>query len=166
MISLAKFKICSIIFMSAMFCSCNSQTLSVAKENTENKLVHNTNDDDVSFEEMRRINFKIDLDEVSVLNEFDEILNLYQKLHNPKFSRAYPIPTLQEGESLIVLKPTLKKIKYGDIEIINIQNKNETIFIDYREIESWEYERDQVSNPILIIKISEKFKNIKLTSKP
>lgn len=148
-----------------LFCSCNSQTISTQHKDVDNNTVKIEKREGVEFEEMRRINFKIDIKEVSVLKDFDKILNFYQKLENPKYPKSYPIPSLQEGERLIVIKPALKKIKFGDIEIINIENKNETLFINYKEVENWEYKRDHVSDPIVIIKVSEKFNNIKLTSK-
>lgn len=165
MIFLNKFSFCSVFIMFFLFFSCSSQIISTQNKNIEKTNMKIEKNEGIEFEEMRRLNFKIDREEVSVLKEFNEILNFYQKLENPKYPKSYPIPSLQEEESLIIIKPTLKKMKFGDLEIIKMMINNETLVIQYKEIENWEYKRDQVSDPIVIIKVSEKFKNINLTLK-
>ena len=159
MLYLSKFSIYSIFSTIALLFSCNSlensKQNSIVIENTEIK----------NFEEMRRLNYNIDLKETTVLNSFQDILALYQKLEDTKYSKGFPIPSLEENETLIVLKPKLKIEKYGDLEIIEIQNKKENLLINYKEIPNSEYEKNRLSNPILIIKTPEKFKTIQLTLK-
>ena len=160
MISLGRFSIYSIIPILAWFCSCNSALITTHDMNS-----HISSNEGISFVEMRRLNKKIDLPEVSHLNDFTAILNLYKKLENSNYSKSYPIPGLDEGETLVVLKPRLTVERYGDVEITNIQKKGNMLSIEYKEIKNQEYESEKVSNPILIIKISEKFNTIKITPK-
>ena len=160
MISLGRFSIYSIIPILAWFCSCNSTQIIAQDMNTQI-----LNNEGVSFVEMRRLNKEIELPEVSQLNDFTAILNLYKKLENSNYSKSFPIPGLDEGETLIILKPKLTIEKYGDLEITNIQKRGEELSIEYKEIKNQEYEIEKASNPILIIKISEKFKTIIINNK-
>ena len=163
MIFLSKFSFCSTFTLLVLFCSCNSQKVVAQNKIMQNKIVEKEKTANVGFEEMRRLNFKINLKEITVLKEFQEILDLYQKFDDPKYGRGYPIPSLQDGESIIVIKPELKQKKFGDIEIESIKKTGNTLVINYKEVENWEYAQNKTSDPILIIKIQEKFKNIKLT---
>ena len=160
MISLGRFSIYSIIPILAWFCSCNSTQIIAQDMNTQI-----SNNEGVSFVEMRRLNKEIELPEVSHLNDFTAILNLYKKLENSNYSKSFPIPGLDEGETLIILKPKLTIEKYGDLEITNIQKRGDALSIEYKEIKNQEYEIEKASNPILIIKISEKFKTIIINKK-
>ncbi len=159
MFYLSKFSISCVFLMIALVFSCNSL------ENSNQSLNQSANTEILDFVEMRRLNYKIDLKETTFLNSFQDILTLYQRLEDTKYSKGFPIPSLEENETLIVLKPTLKKIKYGDIEIVDIQNKEENLIIKYKEILNVDYEKSKASNPILIIKTSEKFKTVQLTLK-
>ncbi|MFC6267629.1 hypothetical protein ACFQH0_04500 [Frigoriflavimonas asaccharolytica] len=148
-----------------MFFSCNSQRNIVVNENLKLN-AQNVNDlEKVNFEEIRRLNLNINLKEITVLNDFQETLNLYQRLENGKYARSFPITSLQSGEKLIVIKPLLSKEKYGDLEILSIENKEGILNINYKEIENQEYYQNKWSNPILIIKVAENYKKIKLNLK-
>lgn len=166
MIFLNKFSFYFKFIVLFLFSSCHSQIIAPENKNIENKIVKVEKGGGIEFEEVRRLNFNIELKEVSVLKSFQDILSLYRKFENPDYAKSYPLPGLQEDELIIVLKPPLTRIKYGDIEIKSISLREETLIINYKEIENWEYKRDLVSDPIVILKISERFNNIELKSQP
>lgn len=165
MIFLNKFSFISLFAIFTLFYGCNSQNSAVLIENSKNNKSQNDTNENIEFEEMRRVNANIGLKEITLFNNFQEILELYQQLENPKYSKSYPIPDLENDETLIVLKPELKNIKYGDFEITSIKKNGDSVFINYKEIENREYAQNKWTNPILIIKISDKFKTIQLISK-
>ncbi|MGK6341722.1 hypothetical protein ACMGDK_05745 [Chryseobacterium sp. DT-3] len=120
------------------------------------------NQDKVEFTEIRRLNLKTDLKEYTVITSTKGIKELYKKLNDSKYSRSAPIPVLEEGEYFLVLKPKLKKIKNGDIEIEKLETTGSTLKVFYKEVENQEYAEKKQSDPILILKIIGSPKNIKL----
>lgn len=119
----------------------------------------------VDFWEVRRVNRNILLKESAIITTFAETSELYSKLEDKRFSRSEPIPTLSDDEFFIVLKPELKKIQYGDFEIIRIEEENSAIKIYYKEIINNEYLLNKQSNPILILRLKGKVpESIKLIS--
>ncbi|MGC5745862.1 hypothetical protein [Chryseobacterium sp. NFX27] len=123
----------------------------------------NKNQDKVEFTEIRRLNLKTDLKEYTVITSTKGIKDLYMNLNDSKYSRSAPIPVLEEGEYFLVLKPTLRKIKNGDIEIEKLETNTSTLTVFYKEVESQEYKEKKQSDPILIVKITGSPKKIKLT---
>ncbi|WP_139419190.1 hypothetical protein [Chryseobacterium mulctrae] len=107
----------------------------------------------IDFSEVRRLNKDIDLKEFMILATFDQTLDLYGKLEDGKFSRSEPIPTLFDNEFFIVLKPLLKKLKYGDINVVRIEEKNSVLNVYYKEIKNDEYLSNKQKNPILILRL-------------
>jgi len=123
----------------------------------------NKNQDKVEFTEIRRLNLKTDLKEYTVITSTKGIKDLYMNLNDSKYSRSAPIPVLEEGEYFLVLKPKLRKIKNGDIEIEKLETNTSTLTVFYKEVESQEYKEKKQSDPILIVKITGSPKKIKLT---
>ena len=123
----------------------------------------NKNQDKVEFTEIRRLNLKTDLKEYTVITSTKGIKDLYMKLNDSKYSRSAPIPVLEEGEYFLVLKPKLKKIKNGDIEIEKLETNTSMLNVFYKEVENQEYADKKQSDPILIVKIMGSPKKIKLT---
>ncbi len=140
-----------VLVLSALFVSCTpSQNMS-------------ENGTPVEFTEERRLNHSIDLPETSIIHTIKELTELYGKLEDPSFPRSAPIPPFDsEKESILVLKPILKELKYGEIQIENIEKSNATLTVHYREVESWESAENNWSDPIIILKVSEKPSKIKL----
>lgn len=117
----------------------------------------------VDFTEERRLNYDLNLEEVTVINTSQELVELYGKLHDPEIPRSAPIPTFDENtESILVIKPILRNLTYGDIEIQSIEKSNSKLKINYREIESWEFAENKWNDPIVIVRVSEKPSEIKL----
>lgn len=125
--------------------------------NTENK-----NSQKVEFIEIRRLNSNINLEEYTVITSTKGIKELYMKLNEPRYSRSAPIPVLDEGEYFLVLKPGLKKINNGDIDVEKLETEGTYLNVFYKEVENQEYTEKKQSNPILIIKIKDSPKKIKL----
>ncbi|MDQ0065532.1 hypothetical protein [Chryseobacterium lathyri] len=123
----------------------------------------NKNQNKVEFTEIRRLNLKTDLKEYTVITSTKGIKDAYMKLNDSKYSRSAPIPVLEEGEYFLVLKPKLKKIKNGDIEIEKLEESTSTLNVFYKEVENQEYKEKKQSDPILIVKITGNPKKIKLT---
>ncbi|MDP9960964.1 hypothetical protein [Chryseobacterium lathyri] len=123
----------------------------------------NKNQNKVEFTEIRRLNLKTDLKEYTVITSTKGIKDVYMKLNDSKYSRSAPIPVLEEGEYFLVLKPKLKKIKNGDIEIEKLEASTSTLNVFYKEVENQEYKEKKQSDPILIVKITGSPKKIKLT---
>ncbi|AZA54171.1 hypothetical protein EG348_14805 [Chryseobacterium sp. G0201] len=117
--------------------------------------------ENIEFTEVRRLNHTVNLKEYTIINSTKGIKDLYGKLNDSKFSRSSPIPILEgENECFLVLKPKLKKIKYGDIQIEKIEAKGSILIINYRETESDEYAEKKQSNPIVILKVFNRPKTI------
>ncbi|UOU98083.1 hypothetical protein MUU74_16505 [Chryseobacterium daecheongense] len=124
----------------------------------------NQNLKSVEFIEVRRLNYAIDIKEYSIVNSTKDLKMLYQKLNDSRYSKSAPIPVLEKNEEIfVVLKPKLKKIKYGDIEVEKLATDGSTLFITYKEIENLEYAEKKQTNPIVILKVFNNLKRIKLT---
>lgn len=117
----------------------------------------------VEFVEIRRLNASSGLKESTVVKTTKEIKELYKKLNDSKYSRSAPIPVLEnESEFFLVLKPRMKTLKNGDIEVEKIESDGSTLWVTYKEVENDEYKENKQLNPILIIKILNKPQKIKL----
>lgn len=127
--------------------------------NQENKISQK-----VEFTEIRRLNSNHDLNEYTVITSTKGIKELYMKFNDSRYSRSAPIPVLDEGEYFLVLKPKLKKVQNGDLEIEKLETDGSTLTVFYKEIENQEYAEKKQSNPILILKIMDSPKKIKLTT--
>lgn len=125
----------------------------------------NKDQNKVEFTEIRRLNFDHNMKEYTVITSTKEIKDLYMELNDSKYSRSAPIPVLQEGEYFLVLKPKLKTLKNGDIDIVQMESNSSVLNIFYKEIENQEYSDKKLSSPILILKITDSPKKIKLTIK-
>ncbi|MCS3529467.1 hypothetical protein [Chryseobacterium sp. JUb7] len=117
----------------------------------------------IEFVEIRRLNASSGLKESTVVKTTKEIKELYKKLNDSKYSRSTPIPVLEnENEFFLVLKPRMKTLKNGDIEVEKIESDGSTLWVTYKEVENDEYKENKQLNPILIIKILNKPQKIKL----
>ncbi len=88
---------------------------------------------------------------------------IYRKLDDSEYSKSAPIPVLEnDTEFFLVVKPRIKKIKNNDIEIEKVESDGSVLWVAYREIQNDEYRKKRPSNPIVIIKILNKPKKIKL----
>ncbi|MGK6341720.1 hypothetical protein ACMGDK_05735 [Chryseobacterium sp. DT-3] len=130
--------------------------LSAAKNVVETESVMSKNNNEIKFSEVRRVNKNIPLKEYTILQSFEETVKLYSLMQDKRFSRSEPIPTLSENEFLLVLKPTLKTLQYGDIEIEKIEEDKSVLNVYYKEINNEEYLLNKEKNPILILKIEGK----------
>ncbi|QQV01437.1 MULTISPECIES: hypothetical protein [Chryseobacterium] len=137
----------------ATFVSCSN---AVAYNNVNNKPIVNYQQNKMEFSEVKRFNKDVVLPEVTLITTFKKTVEIYDKLSNKNFSRSEPIPTFEENEYLLVLKPKLSKILYGDIEVTEIESKNQDLIIKYREVKSEEYQSDKLKHPVLIIKLTGK----------
>lgn len=107
----------------------------------------------IDFSEVRRLNKDVDLKEFMILTTFDQTLNLYSKLEDKRFSRSAPIPTLFDDEFFILLQPQMKKLKYGDIDVVRIEENGSILNVYYKEITNDEYSLNKQKNPILILRL-------------
>lgn len=114
------------------------------------------NNTEIIFSEVRRLNKDIPLKEYTIVQSFEETMKLYRLMEDKRFSRSAPIPTLDENEFLLVLKPKLKTQPYGDIEIEKIEEVKSVLHVYYKEINNEEYQLNKEKNPILILKIEGK----------
>ena len=115
----------------------------------------------VEYIEERRLNKNVDSKDVFVLDNMDDITAFYTKLQNPGITRQAPIPALEEGESLLVIKPkTNATTPYTDIEVTSLTTKGTQLVVNYKEIENLEYTENKQSHPILILKIKNKPKSV------
>ncbi|WP_219969512.1 hypothetical protein [Chryseobacterium chendengshani] len=122
------------------------------KPESSRKMQGNT----ISFSEVRRANRSVNLGEYSIIKDFSETVKLYSQLDEKKFSRSEPVPTLSDDEYFLVLKPKLKKEKYGDVEVMKMELKNNILNIYYKEVTNSEYISNKQKNPILILRVSGK----------
>ncbi|MCP1299639.1 hypothetical protein NK356_10710 [Chryseobacterium sp. S0630] len=118
----------------------------------------------VEFIEIRRLNSNDDLNPYTIMTSSKEIKELYKKFNDSRYAKSAPIPVLDEGEYFLVLRPKLKKIPYGDVEIKKLEATGSTLNVFYKEVKSLEYEEKKQSNPVLILKILDNPKKIKLIS--
>lgn len=117
----------------------------------------------IEFTEERRLNHPLNLNETTIINSSQELIELYGKLEDKSIPRSAPIPSFDGNiESIIVIKPTLKKLKYGDIEIESVEQIKSKLRINYREVENWEFTENKWNNPIVIIRVTEKPSEIQL----
>ncbi|KMQ60013.1 hypothetical protein ACM46_17330 [Chryseobacterium angstadtii] len=130
--------------------------VSASKTGVKAESLTSENHNDVKFSEVRRLNRNIPLKEYTILRSFEETLKLYRLMEDKRFSRSAPIPTLAEGEFLIVLKPKLKIQPYGDIEIEKIEEDKSVLYVYYKEINNEEYISNKEKDPIVILKIEGK----------
>ncbi|SKB91928.1 hypothetical protein SAMN05660477_01851 [Soonwooa buanensis] len=115
----------------------------------------------VEYTEERRLNKDFDSKEIFALSTMDEVTNLYGKLQDPQFKRSAPIPIIEAGESLLVVKPKASSATdYSDIEIESIQKDEKNIIVKYKKIENWEYKEAKQTHPVLILKIESSPKNL------
>ncbi len=142
------------------FVSCSNF---VGYNNANNQLIVNHQQKAIEFSEIKRFNKDVSLPEITLVTTFEKVVEIYDQLSDKNFSRSEPVPTLEENEYLLVIKPKLNKIVYGDIEVAEIESKDQDLVVKYREIESEEYKSGKLKNPVLIIKLSGKTpENIKL----
>lgn len=117
----------------------------------------------IEFLEIRRLNSDINLKEFTVIRSTKEIKNLYSQLSSGNFSKSAPIPVLEsDKEFFLVLKPKIKNILYGDINVETLTTEGSVLNVNYKEIENWEYAERKQSNPIVIIKVFGRPGTIKL----
>lgn len=117
----------------------------------------------IEFSEIRRLNNNIELQETTIVNNVKEITDIYNLLNEPNIRSSAPIPIFDaEKETMIVLKPKLKDHKYADIEILSVEYKNPKLTVTYKEVENWEFTENQWSDPIVIIQVNTKPKEIEL----
>ncbi|WP_449387978.1 hypothetical protein [Chryseobacterium lineare] len=118
----------------------------------------------VEFIEIRKENYNCKLKPYTILKNTKEIKDFYKKINASTYSKSAPIPVIEgDNNFFLFLKPKLRKIKNGDIEVENIMSDGVTIYINYKEINN-EYVKKKETNPILILKILHKQpKSIKLT---
>lgn len=131
--------------------NCSSSVLGKSDIKT-NKLI-TIQDNSVGFSEERRFNKDVDLKEFVILTTFNQTLDIYSKLNDKKFSRSEPIPTLFDDEFFMLLKPRLKRFKYGDIDVVKIEKEKSVLNVYYNEIENEEYLLNKQKNPILILRL-------------
>lgn len=124
-----------------------------AKNNFNTRQATSMQDETVDFSEVRRLNRDVALKESVIITTFKETLDIYSKLDDKKFSRSEPIPTLSDDEFFILLKPKLKKLQYGDIEIVKIKSEKSALYIYYKEITNEEYLLNKLTNPIIIMRL-------------
>jgi hypothetical protein len=117
----------------------------------------------VDFTEVRRLNSTFKLKLSTIIKNTKEIKDLYKNLDDSRHSRSAPIPILKnDKEVFLVLKPKLKKARYGDIEIEKMESDGKILFVTYKEVDNQEYADKKQSNPIVILKVIDKPKGIKL----
>ncbi|MDH6253075.1 hypothetical protein M2347_002802 [Chryseobacterium sp. H1D6B] len=144
-----------VLFLLVFSCA-NSQNIGQARP--VNKPLN-----EVGFTEIRRLNKVADIKEAVIINSTKEIKELYTRLDNTAYSRSAPIPVLANDQGcFLILKPKLKNIKNGDIEVEKLESDGSTLIVNYKEVENWEYAEKKQSDPILILKILNKPNLIKL----
>ncbi|KFF20933.1 hypothetical protein [Chryseobacterium sp. JM1] len=130
--------------------------VSATKNSVKTESAMNSTNNELKFSEVRRLNKNIPLKTYTILQSFEETMKLYRLMEDKRFSRSAPIPTLEENEFLLVLKPKLKTQPYGDIEIEKIEEVKSVLNVYYKEINNEEYLLNKEKNPILILKIEGK----------
>lgn len=117
----------------------------------------------IEFEELWRTNKATSLPEISVVNTMAELTQLYSDLQDPRYPKSAPIPIFdQNTETILVLNPQLTSVKNGDIEIESIELSKDTFSVTYKEIENWEHKENNLSHPILLVKVNHKGNKAKL----
>src|SRR5690606_39197545 len=127
------------------------------------KLNNNNSTSSIEFTEERRLNFNSDLKEATIINSSQKLIALYGKMEKPNAPRSAPIPAFDEAtESILVIKPKLKDYQYADVEILSIDKLNSKLIVNYKEVENWEFTEYNWSDPIVILRVSEKPSEIQL----
>lgn len=141
----------SFLIGSAEF-SCRS--VSVTNNELKTESIMNKPQVNVEFSEVRRLNRDVQLSDFLIIKDFSETVKLYGKLEDKRFSRSVPIPTLEENEFFLLLKPIMKKQVFGDLEITKMEIKGSVLNIYYKEISNEEYLLNKQKNPILILRVN------------
>lgn len=138
-----------LLFTAGIGCS----NVVMAKNDLKTEFSMNKQDGTKEFSEERRLNRDVVLKEALIIKTFDETLDIYTKLQDKRFSRSAPIPTLFDDEFLVAIKPKLKKLQYGDIEVVKVEEKNSVLSVYYKEVNNEEYLLDKLKNPIVILRL-------------
>jgi len=141
----------SFLIGSAEF-SCRS--VSVTNNELKAESIMNEPQGNVEFSEVRRLNRDIQLSNFMIIKDFSETVKLYGKLEDKRFSRSEPIPTLEENEFFLLLKPIMKKQVFGDLEVTKMEIKGSVLNVYYKEISNEEYLLNKQKNPILILRVN------------
>lgn len=141
----------SFLIGSAEF-SCRS--VSMANNELKAESTMNEPQGNVEFSEERRLNREVQLNDFLIIKDFSETVKLYGKLADKRFSRSAPIPTLEENEFFLLLKPVMKKQTFGDLEVIKMEMKDSVLNVYYKEISNEEYLLNKQKNPILILRVN------------
>ena len=141
----------SFLISSAEF-SCRS--VSMANNKLKAESIMNEPQGNVEFSEVRRLNCEIQLNDFLIIKDFSETVKLYGKLADKRFSRSVPIPTLEENEFFLLLKPIMKKQIFGDLEVTKMEMKGSVLNVYYKEISNEEYLLNKQKNPILILRVN------------
>lgn len=141
----------SFLISSAEF-SCRS--VSMANNELKAESTMNEPQGNVEFSEVRRLNREVQLNDFLIIKDFSETVKLYGKLADKRFSRSAPIPTLEENEFFLLLKPIMKKQIFGDLEVTKMEMKGSVLNVYYKEISNEEYLLNKQKNPILILRVN------------
>lgn len=141
----------SFLISSAKF-SCRS--VSMANNELKAESIMNEPQGNVEFSEVRRLNREVQLNDFLIIKDFSETVKLYGKLADKRFSRSAPIPTLEENEFFLLLKPIMKKQPFGDCEVTKMEMKGSVLNVYYKEISNEEYLLNKQKNPILILRVN------------
>lgn len=141
----------SFLIGSAEF-SCRS--VSMANNELKAESIMNEPQGNVEFSEVRRLNREVQLNDFLIIKDFSETVKLYGKLADKRFSRSAPIPTLEENEFFLLLKPVMKKQTFGDLEVTKMEMKGSVLNVYYKEISNEEYLLNKQKNPILILRVN------------
>lgn len=141
----------SFLISSAEF-SCRS--VSMANNELKAESIMNEPQGNVEFSEVRRLNRKVQLNDFLIIKDFSETVKLYGKLADKRFSRSAPIPTLEDNEFFLLLKPIMKRQIFGDLEVTKMEMKGSVLNVYYKEISNEEYLLNKQKNPILILRVN------------
>lgn len=141
----------SFLISSAEF-SCRS--VSMANNELKAESIMNKPQGNVEFSEVRRLNREVQLNDFLIIKDFSETVKLYGKLADKRFSRSAPIPTLEENEFFLLLKPIMKKQTFGDLEVTKMEMKGSVLNVYYKEISNEEYLLNKQKNPIVILRVN------------
>jgi len=145
------FLVLSFLIVTTSF-SCRN--MSLAKDEIKTDVSLNKQEEMVDFSEVRRLNRDLPLKEYMIISTFKETLKLYSELSDKKYNRSEPIPTLEENEFFLLLKPKLKK-KFADIKVVKIERKGNVLRVYYKETDNNEYILNKQNDPILILRLKE-----------
>lgn len=107
----------------------------------------------IEFSEVRRVNSEVQFNDFLIIKDFSETVKLYGQLSDKRFLRSAPIPTLEENEFFLLLKPIMKKEIYGDFDVTKMEIKGSVLNVYYKEISSEEYLLNKQKNPIVILRV-------------